>query len=257
MLIFKEASMGHCMVEKLGHYCDLSEDEKNLVLSLEEKEEDYTYGEVIRKQGSSADELYIIKNGWAIISSSIDNDVRSIFNIKLPGDVVGISEISFPKYLYDFTALTNVTVCPFPKENLDDIFKKSDKLNRVFYSILSREQSILYERIISLGRRTALEKVAHLIIEVAVRLGGLGHSMEGKIPFPVRQEHVADILGLSAIHVNRSMNELKRHGYIEYDRNSITLKDKDRLFNLADFNPLFLQKPDTRWHYKDKESKAA
>ena len=245
--------MGSCMVEKFKHYIHLTQDEQDLLKSLEEREEHYKSGDLVRKKGESADDLIILKSGWAFISNQLDQNIRSIFNVKLHGDIVGISELSFDKYLYDFVALTDITICPFPKKNLNEIFTKSERLSRVFYTILSREQSMLYERIVSIGRRTALEKVAHFMVEISVRLGMLGMDTEKKFDFPIRQEHIADLLGLSSIHVNRSMNELKRHGYIEYDRSSLTILDREKLLSLANFNHLFLQNPDVNWHDYTKD----
>ncbi len=241
------------MVEKFKHYIHLTEDEESLLKSLEEREESYKSGDIVRKQGESADDLIILKSGWAFISNQLDQNIRSIFNVKLHGDIIGISELSFDKYLYDFVALTDVTICPFPKKNLNDIFTQSERLSRVFYTILSREQSMLYERIVSIGRRTALEKVAHFMVEISIRLGMLGMDIDKKFDFPIRQEHIADILGLSSIHVNRSMNELKRHGYIEYNRSSLTILDKEKLLSLANFNELFLLNPNVEWHDYKKE----
>ncbi len=240
--------MGSCMAEKFKHYIDLTDAEEELIVSLEESKETYMAGEIIRKRGESADNLIVLKSGWAFISNQLDQNIRSIFNVKLHGDVIGISELSFDKYLYDFVALTDVVICPFPKEHLNNIFTESERVSRAFYTILSREQSLLYERIVSIGRRTALEKVAHFIIEISTRLNMLCIDTSKSFEFPIRQEHIADILGLSSIHVNRSMNELKRHEYIRYDRSSLTILDKEKLINLANFNEMFLQKPNTKWH---------
>lgn len=248
--------MGSCMVQKFKHYIELTEEEEKLIISLEERQETFKAGEVIRKIGDVSDELYILKDGWAFTSNQIDQNIRSIFNVKIHGDVIGISELSFGKYLYDFVALTDVTVCPFPKQNLNEIFTESERVSRAFYTILSREQAMLYERIISLGRRTALEKVAHFIIEISVRLSTLEVDVTKSFEFPIRQDHIADILGLSSIHVNRSMNELKRHSYIKYDRNFLTILDREKLLSLANFNELFIQKPNVDWHHSQPEKAA-
>jgi CRP-like cAMP-binding protein len=245
------------MAQKFQHFVDLNDEERKLIEQLEEREEHYKQGERIRRQGDISDDLFILKSGWIFSSYSLDQNVRSIFDVHLHGDVIGLSELSFQHALYDMTALTEVTICPFPKSNLHKIFQKSDKLNRTFFAIVSREQSMLYERIVSLGRRTALEKVAHFLIEISVRLNQLDIDTSGSFKFPIKQEHVADLLGLSAIHVNRSMNELKRHGYIEYDRTSLKLLDKDRLFSLAGFNQQFLEKPSSDWHNFGRNKKAA
>jgi len=248
--------MGSCMVQKFKHYIDLTSEEEKLIVALEERQESFKAGEIIRHKGDVSEELFILKDGWAFTSNQLDQNIRSIFNIKLHGDIIGISELSFGKYLYDFVALTDVTVCPFPKENLNDIFTKSERISRAFYTILSREQAMLYERIVSLGRRTALEKVAHLIIEVSARLSTLNVDVTKSFEFPIRQEHIADILGLSSIHVNRSMNELKRHKYIEYNRSSLTILDREKLLSLANFNELFLQKPNIDWHHSENQKAA-
>lgn len=246
--------MGSCMVEKLKNYLDLNERDTELLLNLEETEESYSYGEKIRAQGEEDGNLFVIKKGWAFTSYTVDNDVRSIFNLELSGDIVGISELSFDHYLFDLNALTDVTVCPFPRKNLNIMFEKSPRLARAFYSVLSREQSMLYERIVSLGRRTALEKVSHLILEIFIRLNNLGKIDDGLMDFPVRQEHIADLLGLSSIHVNRSMNELKRHGYIEYNRSSLKILDQQRLMSLSNLNPKFLEKPKVDWHFSEEKA---
>ena len=93
-----------------------------------------------------------------------------------------------------------------------------------------------------------MEKVAHFILEVGLRLHNIFGDMDNVYEFPIKQEEIGDILGLSTVHVNRSMNELKRHHYIEYDRSSIKILDRQKLFNLAGFEPQFLEAANVDWH---------
>lgn len=235
------------MVEKFRHYIDLSREEEKLLCSLEESKKHFKQGDIIRGKNDPTQDLYVMSSGWAYLAVNHDKDVRSIFDIKLNGDFSGITEISFEKSLYDLVALTDVDICPFPKENLQTVFHKSERLCHTFYTILSREQSILYERIASLGRRTALEKIAHFILEVAVRLEMIGHDVRDTFSFPIKQDQMADLMGLSAIHINRSMNELKNNGYISYERGHIKILNKERMFTLSNFNDRFLQTPNIQW----------
>lgn len=245
--------MGSCMVGRFRHYFSLTPEEENLLLRLEEKQIEYRAGETIRAKGENCDDIYIVRDGWTIISTQLDKDVRSIFDVRLNGDIAGIGEISFEHALYDFIALTDAVICPFPRDHLSTLFRESEALARTFYTILSRDQSLLYERFISLGRRTALEKLAHFIIEISMRLQMSGHAISDHFPFPLRQDDLADLLGLSAVHVNRSMNELKRHGYIAYDKHEFVIREYDRLLRIADFNPQFLHTPQTHWHHQKKD----
>jgi len=244
--------MGSCIIEKFGYYVDLSEDEKKLLAKLEDKKITYKAGERIRSKGDGFDDIYIIYDGWAYVSSDLDKGLRSIFDIRLPADFVGVAELSFQERLYDFIALTDVTVCPFPKDHLDDMFNKSQKLRDIFLIIMSREQAISYERIISVGRRTAIERISHFIAEVSLRHSFISGKMKEKFSFPLRQDHIADILGLSSVHVSRAMTNLKDNGYIKYNRREMTIADRDKLFNLSGFSSQFLLKPFIDQIYQDR-----
>lgn len=240
--------MGSCMVKKFADYTDLTNQEKSLLLRLEENEETYQSGQLIREKNQDADHLYVVKKGWSFISNTIDKNMRSIFDIRISGDFIGISELSFSSALYDIRATTDVTVCPFPKSALNEIFVESPKLCRMFFAILSREQALLYARVFSLGRRTALEKVAHLILEMSFRTTRAYGEQNDEFSFPIKQEEIADLLGLSTVHVNRCMNELKRHNYIEYNRSGIKILNRNKLMNLSEFEKQFLEPIDLKWH---------
>ncbi len=241
--------MGSCMVEKFKNYLDLSKDEEKLLLQMEDKTEKYKSGEKIVKRHDTVKYIYVLKNGHCSISKNLDKEIRTIFDIKINGDVIGISELSYDKHLYDLNAITDVEICPFPRKNLIDIFDKSERLTQTFFSILSREQSILYERLASLGRRTAIESIANLIIEFYIRYNFLTcKDNKTKFSFPFNQQQLADLLGISKIHVSRSMTELRNNKYIQYDRNTLEILEFDKLINLANFDEYYLQKPNTNWN---------
>lgn len=235
--------MTSCIVEKFKFYTHLSKDEENLLKKLEDKKIEYKQGERIRGKGDGFEDIYIMHSGWAYVSSKLDRGIRSIFDIRMEGDFVGIAELSFDRRLYDFYALEDTVVCPFPKKYLDDVLGKSDNLRDTFFTMLSREQAIAYERMISLGRRTATEKIAHFICELSLRIGMKGMKANKEFLFPMRQEHIADILGMTSVHVSRTMKMLKNNNYIDYDRTSMRIVDPDKLMGLAQFTPEFLLSP--------------
>lgn len=232
--------MGNCIIKKFSYYTDLTSDEKRLLESLEDSKISYKAGEKIRAKGHGFNDLYIIYDGWTIVSSRTQDNLRSIFDFRIDADFVGTSEMTFNQALYDFHALTDTIVCPFPKSHLDEMFDASPKLRDVFLLILSREHAISCERIMSIGRRTAIEKVAHFLLEVALRFDMIGGKPKSSFDFPLKQTDVADILGLSHVHVSRAMTNLKDNGYIAYNRRTVTLLEHDRLLTLSGFNPQFL-----------------
>lgn len=245
--------MGSCIIEKFSHYTDLTQNEKDLLALFEDSKEVYKAGDIIGSKGDAFENLYIMYDGWAYVSSTLDKKLRSIFDIRLNADFVGISELSFHKRLYDFHALTDVTVCPFPKHRLDDMFESSPKLRDIFIMIMSREKAIANERIMSIGRRTAVERVAHFILEVALRFDMVGGKPKETFDFPLTQEHIGDILGLSPVHVSRAMTNLKENEYITYNRSTMSIMDADRLLNLSGFNPTFLDHPRSNMNYGSQD----
>jgi CRP-like cAMP-binding protein len=239
--------MSSCIIEKFSHYTDLTDAEKKYLQKLEDEKISYKAGDKIRSKGDGFEDIYVIYDGWTYVSSNLDRNIRTIFDIRMASDFVGVSELSFNERLYDFVALTDTVVCPFSKDHLNKMFRDSEKLRRIFFLINSREQALLYERLISLGRRTAMERLSHFIAEIALRNNNIG---SGRIPtfdFPLSQGHLADILGLSNVHVSRSLNDLKNSGYIDYTRKTMTIKNHNKLLQLANFDPRFWIKPDIRF----------
>ena len=246
--IEKEIEMDSCIVEKFKNFIDLTEDEKALLVSLEETKTHYTQGENIILKGEESRDIFVISDGWASISSSLDKNETSILDYRMSGDVAGISELSFDYSLYDLKALTDLEVCPFPKKSLSEMVRKAERLCTTFYSILSREQSILYERIISLGRRTAIEKVAHFILELSIRSLMINATHKEEFFWPFDQQSLADALGISSKQVNRSLKELRDNEYIDYSRKTLKIVDREKLQALSGFNEQFLQPPNVNWN---------
>jgi len=228
--------------------------EKDVLARLEDKKISYKAGERIREKGSGFEDIYIISEGWTYVSATHDKSIRTIFDFRIDGDFVGVGELSFDKHLYDFYALTNTTVCPFPKAHLDEMFETSPKLRNIFFLILSREQAITNERLISLGRRTAIERIAHFICEISIRFDVIGGSMKKETEFPLRQIHIADMLGLSSVHVSKAMSKLKESGFIDYSLNKMRILDEKKLLSLSGFNPAFLLPPVKKSKYTDAET---
>ena len=105
---------------------------------------------------------------------------------------------------------------------------------------MGQEESILAERVVSLGRRDSFEKLAHALCELDARLSAIGQMRGRTIELPLNQEDFADILGISVIHVNRTFRRLSEEKIAEYRKGAIDLLDKERLAELSSFDPAYL-----------------
>ncbi len=120
------------------------------------------------------------------------------------------------------------------------MFDRHPGLSAALAWTTGQEESILAERVVSLGRRDSLEKLAHALCELEARLSAIGQMQGNTIELPLNQEDFADILGISVIHVNRTFRRLSEDKTAEYRKGQIDLLDRARLVELAAFDPSYL-----------------
>jgi CRP-like cAMP-binding protein len=141
---------------------------------------------------------------------------------------------------FDLTARTPVSVFRIEAPPNGELFEKYPGLAAAIAWTMGQEESMLAERVVSLGRRDSLEKLAHALCELEARLSAIGQMNGRTIELPLNQEDFADILGISVIHVNRTFRRLSEDGIAEYRKGQIELLDRGKLAQLASFDPAYL-----------------
>ncbi|RKR03540.1 Crp/Fnr family transcriptional regulator [Kushneria sinocarnis] len=229
-----------CMVRQFQYYADLSEADIELLDSLEYSPEKLPPERVVWREGGSANELAVLSEGWACSYYTLEDGSRLILDIYLPGDVIGLREFATSEHLATVETITECTLCRFPHHHLTDIFAKSFRLTRVFFAVATTQQSILVERMINLGRRKASSRIAHFLCEMHARLGRMNEHMGNQFRLPLSQEMLADIMGLSSVHVSRTFSQLYDDHLVERSRHNIRIPDMDRLIEHAGFSNSYL-----------------
>ncbi|WP_444677422.1 Crp/Fnr family transcriptional regulator [Halomonas sp. E19] len=130
--------------------------------------------------------------------------------------------------------------CFFPHQNLLSIFENSFTLTSILFAIASRQQVLLTERLVNLARRSARQKLAHFLLEVCQRLQQTEATGEQCFHLPLSQELLADLLGLSPVHVSRTFSALSEEGLLYRDRHQVTIPDAKALKEEADFDDRYL-----------------
>lgn len=120
------------------------------------------------------------------------------------------------------------------------------KLTETFFAIMSRDHAQMVQRLVTVARRDGIRRLAHFIMETAVRLEGISIDVRKHFQFPIDQEDLADLTGLSPVHVNRCMTDLKNRGLIQYSRGVMHILDRPAMAAFAEFEDAFL-KPDLGW----------
>jgi CRP-like cAMP-binding protein len=213
-----------------------SEAELDLLRALSERRERHPAGDELAPEGALASRPRLVLSGWACRQRVLPDGRRQIFSFLLPGDSFGLHRRLGPELssIAALTAMETVDAEPLLEAVQGG---RAPGLARAIAAIEAVEQGLMLDHMVRLGRQTAYERVAHFLLELQRRLevAGLGDSQ--RFPLPLTQEILADALGLSIVHVNRTLQQLRREGLIELRSGVAILLDRDALAGIADYRP--------------------
>ncbi|GAB4124788.1 MAG: Crp/Fnr family transcriptional regulator [Wenzhouxiangellaceae bacterium] len=226
-----------CIVSQFQQFAELNGAEKALLQELEQSPVTYAAGDLLAEAGLRSEYFFTIVEGWVCAERTLEDGRCQVLDLFTPGQIAGLREITFHSNLCDFRALTPVVACPFPRKQLNVIFDQVPRLGDLLFLVLAREQSMLVERVINIGRRNAAERLAHFLVEIKARL----HSKSDVIELPMTQSAIGDALSLSAVHVSRTFQQLCELGLISKDQACIRIMDLEALIEFGGFERAYLQ----------------
>jgi len=194
-------------------------------------------GTNILLQGTNSAHLYTVLSGWAFRYKSLPDGRRQILNFALPSDFIGLQGSVNDEMQHSVEALTDMLLCVFPREKLWNLYRDSPTLAFDVTWLAAREEQILDEHLLSVGRRTAMERLAYLLLVVFQRAEEIGLTKSNAIQFPFTQQHVADMLGMSLVHTNKTLRKLTATKAIRWKDRRFELLDRDALTRLASYEP--------------------
>jgi CRP-like cAMP-binding protein len=235
-------SVNQPLTRKLIQLVDLSPEEVVVLESLQSKTRLVRRNREIVTQGKKYDTLFVMIDGISIRYRILHDGRRQILNIALPGDFVGFPACFFERALYPISALTDAAVASIPFNLLINLFEEHPRLAAAIFWSFSSEAAIYTERLTDIGRRTALERVAHFLLELLARFQIIGLADECSFPMPLTQELLGDALSLSLPHVNRTLRQLREDGLVSIEAHQVFIKDAEALAALGDFENSYLSR---------------
>jgi len=190
--------------------------------------------------GGHSDCIYFNHDGWLARYKILHKGSRQIMDFILPGQIFGVPACLFQHAPYSVLTITDTTVSAIPFDIVDHVFERDPALGNALFRSVVQEAAILGEHLIDAGRRSAYERISHLLLELLVRLNRTPLGGEMTLSIPLTQELIADALGLTAVHVNRTLRALREDKLIAMDGRSITIMDFDKLSLLSDFEKSYL-----------------
>jgi len=197
-------------------------------------------GKDILKEGDRTASLHLLLDGWACRYKATSDGARQIPALLTPGDFCDLDALLFDRLDYGVTTLTSCTVAVVPLDTARRISAQHPRIAAALWWLMAVENSIVSEWTLCLGRRSALQHLAHLFCELLVRLAAAGRVEDNAYALPLTQEQLADVLGLTAVHVNRTVQALRSKGLITIHRGKLTILDWPALKALSDFRPGYL-----------------
>ncbi|MBB4302718.1 CRP-like cAMP-binding protein [Rhodobium orientis] len=227
-----------CPLRRKSHFRDLNEEELAFVDGFKVGELSADPGATIFSQGTNSAHIYTILDGAAFRFKILEDGRRQILNYVFPGDMVGLQSFLMGEMQYSVESLSNLRLCVFERGRMMTLFEKHPSLAYDVTWLAAREERMLDENLLSVGRRTALERIAYFLAFLYRRAMAVGLADGTRLDLPITQRHVADTLGLSLVHTNKTLRRLTDRGLARWRDSSCEVLDPDGLQELAGWEGL-------------------
>lgn len=210
--------------------------------SLLGQAKEYDQAAELLVEGTDASHIYVLEKGWALRYKTLEDGRRQILNFLVPGDIFGFYSLLFDQTTYGVSALTAISLHSFSARPTYDALKDSPRLIIALSWLAGHAERQLDEQIVRIGQRPAIERIAHLFIELHLRLLQAGLPQEAACSLPLTQTLLADALGMSHVHVNRSFRKLVLAGVVTRQNRHIRILEINKLCHIAKFDTSYLRK---------------
>lgn len=226
--------------KRIAQYVSVAENVAALISDLAPTVQAFSAGRDIVQAGEPAQTLFVVESGWAVRYRSIEDGRRQILNFMLPGDLFDLQSLGDLDADHSVAALSDVEASVFSAREFLSALKQSGPAATAFWWSAVQEESILREQIVRVGQLSAKERIAHLLLELQRRLSVAIGAETMALKLPLTRADLADALGLTPVHVSRTISGLKRNGLIEEDRTYLRILNKAKLVELSHFDPDYL-----------------
>jgi CRP-like cAMP-binding protein len=187
----------------------------------------------------------LIIDGFCVRSKTIASGRRQILSIHIPGEVPDLMSLYLHVMDHDLVTLTPCTLGFISHQVLRQLYRRQPMVGEVFWRDTLIDAAKFREWIVNVGQRPAPARLAHVMIELRERLRIIGRVDGGNFEMPLTQEQIGEALGITAVHANRVIKQLRQEGIVELNRGRVTVLDERRFQELADFDGRYLHQSPT------------
>ncbi len=229
------------LLRKLARYGPPSAEECEALAAIMTPPRSFTAGQEVIRQYSKPAESTLLLNGMMGRVVTLEGGSQQITALQVPGDFVDLHAFLLGRMDHSVVAMSDCTTSTAPHAKLQVLTDRYPRLARALWFLTIVDASIHRHWLTVIGRREGLGRAAHLLCELYVRLADVGLVTDDTFAMPLTQAEAGDALGLSAVHVNRVVQELRARDLVVWERRQVRVKDWAGLCALAEFNPTYLQ----------------
>jgi CRP-like cAMP-binding protein len=230
----------HRLVRKLESITNLSAEERQAVLDLPAVVRSYAEGKDIVCEGDRPHECCLVLDGFACRYKLLSDGRRQIMSFHTPGDLPDLQSLHLTVMDHSVGTLMPTLAAFIPHRNMRDLTQSHPGLLHAFWRDTLVDAAIFREWMVGIGQRSAIERVAHLICEMLLRCKAVGLAPDYTFKLPVTQAEVADALGISTVHVNRVLQDLRRQELITWTSQTVTVLKWQELQEVGTFDAAYL-----------------
>ena len=228
------------LARKLTAFVSLSDVDLTVLSDLYRRRRTFPARRDMIHEGQKDQAAYILAAGWVCSYKMMPSGARQIVDFQIPGDFLGLRSVLFRTADHNAEPITKVEASEIVASDLLDALANTPRLATAILWAASRDEAMVVEHLVGLGRRNAVERTAHLFLELAARLRLVGLGDNTGFACPLSQYLLADAVGLSAVHINRVLRELREDGLMTFQKGKVTFDNFDGLVQLAGFDRNYL-----------------
>jgi CRP-like cAMP-binding protein len=227
-------------LKKLRQRIQLSHEEEQAIRGAVVETRILGADQMLVRSGEELSASNVLLDGWLARSKDLPGGERQVTELHVAGDFADLHGFTLKHLDHDVVSLSNCVVGVVPHDRLREITEKHPRLGRVYWFATNVDGAITRELALSLGQRSAISRMAHLFCELYVRLDAVGRARPDGYEFPLTQRELSECLGLTVVHANRTIQELRRRGLVELESRQLKILNRPGLEGIAQFDPSYL-----------------
>jgi len=228
------------LIQRMRAYAAVSEEEIREIEALSITVRDYPAERAVVRDGERATECCLIVEGFCVRSKTIADGRRQILSIHIPGEIPDLMSLFLHVMDHDLSTLTPCRLGFIQHGTLQALHRRRPNIAEIFWRDTLIDAAMFREWIVNVGQRPAPARLAHVIVELRERLKVIGRASGDRFDMPMTQEQIGEALGVTAVHANRVIKQLRRDGIVELHRGRVAVLNEDKLLELADFDRRYL-----------------